>query len=375
MPKILKDIKLQELSLVDRGANQHAKISITKSENSDLESTIYKYFVDSIDYGNSDYKTVLDQYKDVLTQHLQQQAFYEAREKIYTFIDALGDSIAGYLSDPKLTDDDRTAKITLAVSDFLGYIKEEVTEISSDEELTEIFEELAEVPAPGSDANIGKNNMPAENLEKALAELTKKYEEVVAKNAELAACANMSDEEKTFVAKMTPEEKKKFMEATAEEKKKQMDGVKKSDETIIVGGETIAKSAVGDASFAVFKRLAAAEERIAKAEEAAEMAKLEKRAADEFKHLPGTPATIAKMLKAIDAMDADVSKSLTDILKSADANAEGAFKKNGAVGGNVDDNADSQIEKFATEIAARDKIGKAAAIAKAWVEHPELYEG
>jgi len=373
MPKILKDIKLDELSLVDRGANQHAKISIMKSDDLALEETIYKYFVDSIDYGNSDYSTILDQYKAVLGQHLQQEAFYEAREKIYCFVDALGDSIAGYLSDPNLTDDDRTAKITLAVSDFLGYVKEEVPEITSDEDLTEIFEELAEVPNPGADADIGKQM--TETLEKKLAELTEKYESVVAKNEELTKFATLSDDEKTFVAKMTPEEKKKFMDASAEEKKKQMDGVKKSDETLTVGGETISKSAVGDAQFAVFKRLAAAEERIAKAEEAAEMARLEKRAADEFKHLPGTPADIAKMLKAVGSMSADVAKSLEAVMKAADANAEGAFKKNGALGGKVDDTADAQIEKFATDIMARDKIGKTAAIAKAWEEHPELYEG
>ena len=205
--------------------------------------------------------------------------------------------------------------------------------------------------------------------------MSEKYESVVAKNEELTKFAALSDDEKTFVAKMTPEEKKKFMDASAEEKKKQMDGVKKSDETLTVGGETISKSAVGDAQFAVFKRLAAAEERIAKAEEAAEMARLEKRAADEFKHLPGTPAAIAKMLKAVGSMSADVAKSLEAVMKAADANAEGAFKKNGALGGKVDDTADAQIEKFATDIMARDKIGKTAAIAKAWEEHPELYEG
>ena len=376
MPKILRDIKLSELSLVTKGANQHSRIAITKSAEGVFEEQIFKYFVDSIDYSNTDYKASLDRYKDVFGQHLQQQAFYEAKEKLYCFIDALGDTIAATLADPSTSDDDKAAKVSLAVSDFLAYIKEEIPEITGDEDLVEIFEEMAEVPDPNSSSNIGKSDMTDKvDFEKMAKELEAKVADLVAKNDELSKMAALSDDEKTFIAKMTPEEKKKFMEASADEKKKQMDGVKKNDETLTVGGETISKSAVGDAQFAVFKRLAAAEERIAKAEETARMATFEKKASEEYSTLPGTPAAIAKCLDVIEKAGGEVAKTFESILKAAaDANKE-AFVAKGGKGSNTDGNdVFSQIDKLAVEIAARDKIGKAAAIAKAWEENPALYE-
>ena len=86
-----------------------------------------------------------------------------------------------------------------------------------------------------------------EQLEKQVADLT-------AANADLEVLAKMSDDEKSYMAKMSEEDKKKFKGMTPEERKKAMGVAKAADETFTDSmGQTIAKSEVGEAAFAVMK--------------------------------------------------------------------------------------------------------------------------
>lgn len=222
----------------------------------------------------------------------------------------------------------------------------------------------------------------AEALTKSLEDLKKQFEESEAKVAKAEAdlktsqaIAKMSDEEKTFVAKMSDKDKEAFMDMKDEDKKKKMKDVKKVDETLSLDGSEIRKSEVGDAQFAIFKRLidkqASDEKRIAKAEKATAFAKFEKRASDDFKNLPGE---LAKALEGIATLDEEIIKTIEAIFKSAnDMNTE-AFKTIGKQTGDIENTPKGKIEKFADDIMKRDSISKAAAIAKAWEENPKLYD-
>lgn len=242
-----------------------------------------------------------------------------------------------------------------------------------------IFKRADNAGSSGEASPDGEQMSGKTDIEKKLEELEAEKGALVEKLAQAENLAKMSDEEKVFVAKMSEEEKKKWAAMTAEEKAKKMKETKKNDETVEVAGQVVSKSAVGDAQFAIFKaqaeQIRKAEERIAKAEEEAALARFEKRAAEEFSHLPGTDAEKAKVLKALHTLDAEVVKTVEAIMKSADEANKTAFEVKGIKkGATVEDSAEAKLEKVAAEIRKVDhKLTKEQALAKAYEAHPELY--
>lgn len=157
-----------------------------------------------------------------------------------------------------------------------------------------------------------------------------------------------------------------------------------NDETLTVSGQTISKSAVGDESFAIFKALNSqlaksqkeiekSQERIKKAEDEAELAKLMKRADDEFSFLPGTTEERAHMLKAIKDMPEAVQKSFETTLVTANKIAKSAFDTVGVNRTELEKSAKT-FEAKVTEIAKRDNIPRSEAMQKARVEDPESFK-
>jgi hypothetical protein len=230
-------------------------------------------------------------------------------------------------------------------------------------------------PVNKGEAALTDKNVNVEEITKSLEDVTKKLEETQAALAEAQTISKMSDAEKAYMDKMDEKGRAAFMEMDEEKRKKKMDEMKKNDETITVDGKTVSKSAVGEAQFTTMKRLAAAEEAIAKANEATELARLEKRAAEELKHLPGTDTTKAKVLKALDAMADEEAAILKSALAKADEAASGDFETVGkSAGEKVDD--DAAIEKAAAEIRkATPSLTAEQAFAKALEANPSLYKG
>lgn len=213
-------------------------------------------------------------------------------------------------------------------------------------------------------------------FEKAQAELTEKLKKAEEALAEATELAKLSDEEKAFVEKMDAEGKKKFLGMSGEDKKKAMDAVKKNDETVVIAGQSISKSAVGDAAFAVMKAQAEQIEELrelAKAQkEAAEFAKFEK-AATEYKHLPGTDVEKAKLLKAVAGTEA--AAVLETILKAADSAHEKLFTVVGVKKSVVEGSAEDKVKKAVAELRKSDpKLTEEQAFSKALESDPALYE-
>lgn len=228
-------------------------------------------------------------------------------------------------------------------------------------------------PVEKGEFQLTDKNVNVEEVVKSLEDVTKKLQEAEAKLAKAEAYAKMSDGEKAYMDKMDEKDRAAFMEMDEEKRKKKMDDMKKSDETIVVDGETVSKSAVGAAQFAIFKRLADAEAAIAKANANAEMSRLEKRAAEELKHLPGTDVEKALMLKSIDAMPEGARDVLKAALAKADEKSAGDFTTFGKSAGEKKAEGDTFAKKVA-EIQKRDSVSKSRAMEIAASENPDLVD-
>lgn len=222
-----------------------------------------------------------------------------------------------------------------------------------------------------------KTKMTAKTVEELTAEIAKvakALEDEKAKVAKADAIAKMNDAEKAHFNKMDETAKTTWLSKTETDRTKIMTDLAKADETLVVGGETISKRAVGDVQFAMFKRLSDAETRIAKAEEAAALATFEKRASVEFANLPGTDVEKAVILKAVSGLDEAVAKNIETLLKAANDANKAAFEKKGVNKGLAEDSPEGKLEKAAKEFRKADpKLTEAQAYVKALEANPELY--
>lgn len=217
----------------------------------------------------------------------------------------------------------------------------------------------------------------AEAVEASKAELTKSFGDDLAKavNDAFELMLSFDGEELELFKAKAKEDQDELMKLTPEERKKKLKDEKAKDEVVKFEGKEIAKSAVGDATFALYKRLEAMDAEIAKAKEAEEFAKLEKRASEEFANLPGTDVEKAKILKAVESLDEEVKKNLEAILKAANEKNADAFVKKGA---KVAVSADDAVAKKAALDGKVDEIMKNRSVTKSKayeivaVENPEL---
>jgi hypothetical protein len=311
--RILKDIVLNEISGVTKPAQAPALATIMKSAEFGI---IEKWFDPEVNYATATLQSLM-------SAEDRREDFAEIKNKIYSALEALGDGIAGVSSDDSLTPEDKNIKIASLVSDFVSCVNDKLTEDEIETVTKSLEENMAEI----------------DDLKKALADTKAELEKACADNAAMKA---------------------------EMDKKKKMEEMKKNDETVEVGGTTVSKSAVGDEQFSILKSLAA---EVKKARDEADMAKFEKRAAEEFSHLPGTTADIAKALKAIGAMDAEVAKSVEAIMKAAEASNAKAFETNGV---KKSEEVAKSYDQAVADIMKRDSVSKSVAIEKLGLENPDL---
>lgn len=259
--------------------------------------------------------------------------------------------------------------------------------IALQEQVTELTGQLDEMTKTMADVTDALETEVAP-LNKVLLSLSPE-ELVVAKAMDAEDAKDGSDDEdaegegkkkKPFGKRLT-----KFLSMPADERATYVTDLSKKDETVVIEGETIRKSAVGEA---VFKSMKAQAARIAKNEKdleiekaAREKATFEKKADDSYKHVPGSTSERADMLIAIEKMADPLKKSFLAVFEQSEKLAKGAFDTLGHGGGQGGADEDSKVtkavvdfEKKASEIAARDKIGKSAAFAKARKENPDLFK-
>ncbi len=373
MPKknIMREFVIGEISAVDRPAQKHAKMTIMKRDEIDKNSeAIIKYYV----HGDAKAKT----FNDAFEISEQNKRLWEVRTEINPLLDALNESIHSTLADKNVSFSSKAALIETSVNDFLSTLREKMPDV--EDEITKFIVDSIDNCQKVNKKESEMTDKPTiEDLTKSLDEVKSALEKAEASLKESEVLAKMSDAEKKYMDKMSDDEKAAWMKMSAEDRKSKIDGVKKNDETLEVAGKTIAKSDVGEVAFAVFKAQADEMAEVRKAAEKdredASVSRLAKRASDEMPGITGTDDEKAAVLKAVEAVtDEAVRKSLEAIIKVANAVGEGALDTIGKNGGDVTKSIDEKIEAAAVEIAKRDNISKSAAIAKAWVENPDLYK-
>ena len=280
-------------------------------------------------------------FSELLAEGESRRRYWEACEELWPVIDALRESIHSTIADTKISADAKRVLIETSVSEFLNVIREKAPEVEA---------ELSKLLSAGSPGIPLKGQI--------MSDLEKKVGELETQNADLTKnLATVTAERDAAVTKAAG------LEKAAE--------IAKSDEVLKVGDAEVRKSQTDAGVFAMLK---AQQEQISKANEAAELATLEKRASEEFSHVVGTAAEKATVLKAVAGMSEDVRKSFDAIIKSAEALAKGAFETIGVRKGAVEGSAEDELNKKADEYAKANNVTFPVAYDAVLQKNAALYE-
>lgn len=207
-----------------------------------------------------------------------------------------------------------------------------------------------------------------------------------AKVAEFAA--TLSPEDLEIFNSLDKAKKNEYMEEDEDERerrRKEMKAKKSADPSIVLDGQTIFKSKVGDGVFEVLKAQAKKQDDLAKdlaaERDKRELAEYTKRADSEFDAIPGDTAQRASMLKAIDKMEKADKDAFTALLVAHQKLAKGLFSKTGHSSGKSDDEV-AKAAKASTDflskvdglVAANKGMKRQDAMKKARIDHPELFK-
>lgn len=362
MATFLEKLKLNELSLVDKGANQHARVSIFKRHDP-LTETIQKYYGELV----KDRDAIKD-FSELLRLRDKESKLWKAREELWPVLDAFRETVNNIVVDVNLSLDAKMAQIESNVNSFVAAVREKVPDV--EEELTKFFKDAG---FSGNHPTDITENEPVSDTEKKIEGLTKALETAQAEVAVAKAIAGFTDVEKAHYEGLDEKAKSEFIAKSADDRKAIVEKIAKADESVELNGQSIKKSAVAPEVFAILKsqseEIAKSAERIAKAEEAAEMATLRKRADDEFGKVVGTADEKALLLKALAKAGGDVEAYGLKVLKSAEAGE--AFVTKGVSHAKVAD-VKKALDDKVSEIAKRDNIPTHQAMAKVAVEFPDL---
>lgn len=308
----IKNMKLHEISLVDNPANQHAHVTLFKSQDAIKDALV--------DICEKSYEEPKDKFFDALSDRLMQDRKYEINDKLWPLFEALRESIE--TSAQEISDDGRKSKIRQNVEDFVMSIEDAMK---------------SDNPASPSGAT--------DDLEVTMdvKELTKKLSDLEGQVTELTKA---KEDAETKVAALT----KSIEDAGYTVEGEACTIAKSEDAYVEIEGEQVLKSSV---PAPMLKMLETQAEKIAKMEAAQEAVELSKRADDEIPHLSGSSMAKGALLKAVDALSDEHKDEITKALKAADIAVSKNFEEIGKSDGDVDmDSATAQLEKMANDYAS-----------------------
>ena len=336
----LKNLKITEGSLVDKGANEEAEIVLFKREKGGLIEKIkerFKKFFPDEALGVSD---VLDE--------------KEMHQELFEIDDALRVSVNSILEDDSVPN--KRAAIAETLSQYLqelvdsgivkigrkvsggrmSVLKEIMTAMGKAiESLGEMVVEVEGIEKKGSDSmSIDEKvlkDLP-EDVQVQIAELQKtadESEDLVTKNAELEAKVSELEND-------DGKDEEELLKGASDEIKKQFEDMQKQVEEA---------------------------KEIAKAETEVRISKQYADEASKLEHV-GNKETIAKMLRSADVIGEDEGKEMRETLKSAEKRIteSGLLKEVGSDGSGGSD-VMSKIEALADELVTKSDITKEQAVA------------
>lgn len=364
--KVLRHLRVNEISLVDRPANKGARIVLVKREMDD----------------------------GLAASALAAALVLEAKDFEALIIKHAGTPMADAARALKASADNAAGDHESSAADFAARLRE----LSPDAE-TALAKALSDAGEAGGQIDKRSDDMPktVESLTADIEALTKRLEtaeanlekangerdEANAARDEALKLAKMSDAEREHMGALSKDDAAAFMGMSPAQRKKAMAKSEAEDETLTIGGKTIRKSEAGEGLFEVLKAQAEAAEadrvELVKERQARRMAEFEKRAEGEFAHLPGEAAEIAKALAAIEAIeDEAVRKTLGEIMAQHEKLVAEGFDKFGHTDGRPinkrDDAAVTDFEKHVDEIMAAEDVTRTVAMQKAADKHPEAFK-
>ena len=395
--RIMRGLQLDEISAVDRPAQEGAIATILKRVPSAAATSIVKYY----NYHETDEGA--KPFSEVMSAMVEGEEQSEIMEVVGPAIYALEESLRSIAQDIDLTDTEKQSMMRTSAEEFLITVKEKWPEVeeeinklvAEEDDMTETkaelqkqIDELTEkLNTLAATAGAGEGVEKVAELQAASEALTKKLEasEEATRKAEAdrdqaLALAKLSNDERAHYNGLSEDGdvRKDFLALDELNRDKAIAKASLDDETITIADTKIRKSVVGPEQFSVMK---SQQERIDKQESDLEqerdlrkMAGYEKRAGEELEHLPGEVAEKASVLKAIDAMTKDDQKILSTMLAAGEKLAGSAFQTLGTgPSAEVVEAADTFV-KHVDEIRARDKSSRNEAMAKARQEQPEAFK-
>lgn len=387
----MREFEIDEISAVDRPAQQGAKMAIMKRDASEEEYPEFaKRWIDPADGAVS--------VSYVLQQNMEEKKYYEMMERFGPAISAVETSLRSILGDKNLEAAEKLSQTRNAVEEFMAVIRGKV----SDGDAAKVAKALGlDVEAEGGSDMSTKDEATVEALTAKVADLTKQLEAAKATDAgkaaelqtkldeanksiedmkaELATAkaeAALSAEEKSFADTLKGDDRKGFLAMSTDDRKKKMNKAASEDETLTIAGHTVKKSEVGATQFSIFKNqaeaLAKAEEAAAKAEDARVTTEVTKRVEDNLNELPGKVEEKVVALKAISKLDKAAQDTLNAMLEAGNKAMKAAFDTVGSKRERTEKTG-ADFEKRINEIAKRDNIGRVEATQKARREYPEEF--
>lgn len=340
MKNLLRGLNLSELSLVPKGMNQGARVTLFKRDPIDPEPLV------EVCKGLFD-DDASESFREALADELKRQRVMDVHDKLFPLFDALRESIM--TSAAELSGEDRDAKVRENVEEFLSAMRGKMNALAEKAGTHD-----AGSPGTSSTASNGDNIM-SEELEKKVGELEEKVADLTKQTEGLTA------------------ERDALTEATGATLEKSDDGkievkLEKGEETVEINGEKVAKSDVPEP---VLKAIESQNAEIAKMRERQEREDLAKRAESELPNLSGKPAEKGQLLKAIDGIeDEDVRKGVLESLKAADTAVSKMFAEVGKTVADDDSSATHRLEKMARDHAQENSLSYEQAFAKV-IDTPE----
>jgi hypothetical protein len=427
----MKSFKLEEISVVDKPAQEGAKMAIMKRKDDPLGTKLIKYYLKHGTFANT------------AMVHIAKSAGGKTATAVWPGLNAFETSLRSIIRDNSLDDVNKVKVMKSEVNDFLTFTKQRVPEIeahllkavSSTEddgmnlrqlqkqmgELTQKLNAVVAVVEKSAKANkAGEDEATAKRLSSALAKdglekdgLEKDDVEKDGMEDELPAFMQPTQKEvsgeefyeeddedgETEKVSEDPENEKPTSEGEQEEMiaggsprpiggKRASKRVNKrerfdddEDDAVIkvateAGVRTIRKSAIGADMFEVIKAQAETVDRLAKSVEderdLREIMEFTKVAEDELSHLPGSAEEKALVLKRLSSvLDKKDRVVLSRMLKAGDAGISAAFETVGVKTEKVA--AAGTFQKRVNEIRARDNCSHTVAMQKARREHPDEF--
>lgn len=372
----LKDIRLNEVSVVDNPANPNAFIHILKVDDDVMKG----------------------KFKEVMQAVELEEKVREMMEPMWEQSSALRQSFVEVMRDTSVKD--KGAALKTCVSEFAEALKASVqsavssvgksmyyTTTTDGTSMTTDWDGVKWYYVPqtivtagdggGNEIRKEENKMGNEKTYDQ-ATVDKLIEEAVAKavgevkpDPTLVALSEMSDAEKTYFSKLDDKGKEAFISKSKEDRAAVVKESTTKDEVLLVDGQELHKADIGDALFAVIKsQQSKIHEETSKREEA----EFAKRAETELPHIPGDAKMKGRFLKHVESIqDEDLKKFATETLKSM--NGISKLTNEVGVGGEAVVH-ENDFDKRAQDIANKEGIDLPHAIDKlmATPEGKKLYE-